>query len=125
MTILDSTIWIALFLEKDSQHEKAKTLCKTLEEKHIGVPEYVWLEVASVLSIKGDKTLANKFLQMIHSTTSLKPLFSDPLFAQRTSTFFIQSPHSTLSFVDHALLLLSKYAQIETFDRELQKAIQL
>lgn len=123
MIILDSNVWIALFIEKDSQHEKAKILCEGLREKNIGIPEYIWLEVSSILSIKGDKDLANQFLEMIHTTEKIIPLFSDPVFARKISEFFIQSPHHMLSFVDHALLLLSQYVTVETFDMELYKTI--
>jgi len=123
MTILDSNVWIAFLYIDDAQHEKAKKvfqLCK----KPIVIPEYIVIEVSSVLSQKAGKRIANAFLEIITQSKDVDVLFSEDQFFIEVVNFFKKRKEHNLSFVDFSLLYLSKSYQIITFDKNLQRAIK-
>jgi len=61
--IFDSNVWIALFNENDVHHEKARKFFS--ENSVIYVPEYVILEITTVLQLRASKIKANLFAKMI------------------------------------------------------------
>ncbi|MBI5794671.1 type II toxin-antitoxin system VapC family toxin [Candidatus Uhrbacteria bacterium] len=123
MTILDSNIWIALFHKEDSQHLKAQALMKKLTMP-IVLPEYVLLEVCTVLRIRADQNHVRTFVEVVSDNRDIEILPSTPELLRSTITRLQSLKTTPLSFTDVALLLLSKTFMIETFDRHLQTAIK-
>ena len=122
MTILDSNIWIAFFNENDSQHKKAEKIFKELNAA-IALPECIIIEVASILLFKAGRKTANNFIKSIADNEDVEILPSSELFLNMVINNFIHSSSDKLSFVDVALLRLSKSYQVITFDMNLRKAV--
>jgi predicted nucleic acid-binding protein len=120
--IFDSNVWIGLFNKNDSCHQQALRLFS--EHQSIGIPEYVVLEVVTVLQLRASKLKADLFAKIIKSTESVSVLCaSDELF-WTTLTIF-QQQTKKLSFVDCTLIALSKYYRVYTFDDELEKQLAI
>ena len=119
--VLDSSVWIAFLYREDSQHKKACRLLE-IETGPIIVPEYVLLEVATVLRQKRQASVVKKFVQNTITNPSVF-LPADDL-ASKTARLFLTQDNDTLSFIDTALIVLShKYAVI-TFDKTLKRALK-
>lgn len=122
MTILDSSVWIALLDIDDSQHEKARKALSNLQWPVL-VPEYVLLEVCSVLT-RVRKELADEFIERVENSNDVQLLYSNELFCNQVLETFREYPRNDLSFVDMALLKLSEEHGLVTFDKKLQRAIK-
>jgi predicted nucleic acid-binding protein len=118
--IFDSNVWIALFNENDAHHEKALQLFS--ESSVIYVPEYVILEITTVLQLRVSKLKANIFAKMIATTADLEILYASDDFFQTVLSVF-QKQTQKLSFVDCALIVLAKNYTVYTFDESLAQAI--
>lgn len=123
MTILDSNVWIAFFHENDSQHEKAEKIIKGLGTL-IVVPEYVVVEVSSILLFNADKKTSDIFLDNMSDNKNIEILLSNESFFNNVIEKFRNSENKKLSFIDTALLCLSESYDIITFDKDLKKAIE-
>jgi predicted nucleic acid-binding protein len=118
--VLDSCVWIAFLCKTDSQHSKANKLVATLGAD-ILVPEYVLLEVATVLRQKKYNAEACVFVKkVIHDPGVFLPAQNS---VYDVATLFCAENRRTLSFVDVALLDLSAVYEIVTFDKKLASAI--
>jgi len=120
--IFDSNVWIAFLNSEDSQHKKAVEIFKQNTQKVI-VPEYVVLEVASILQIRSGQIVANKFLNGIEKSKNVKILLSSQGLFLKTNRLFQAQKQKKLAFVDCALLLLSSGIKVITFDKALEKEI--
>ncbi|MBI2113419.1 MAG: type II toxin-antitoxin system VapC family toxin [Candidatus Wildermuthbacteria bacterium] len=116
VNLVDSSLWVALFLDFDTQHEKAKKLFSKINGK-MHVPYCVVNEVVTVLAYKHSKEQANQFISFIEENQDVK--FLDDNLQEEMA--FYTSLSSRISFTDAALLLLSKKAKakIITFDKQL------
>lgn len=121
MTFVDSSVFIASFLPHDTQHAKAQRTLRTL--KHIDCHEYVLLEVATVLRLKGEGELAATFIDLMERGSDVTLVPSSPALLADTSQLFKRSPTSKLSFVDTMLVVLSRNHQVVTFDQALLQAM--
>ncbi|MCD4706089.1 type II toxin-antitoxin system VapC family toxin [bacterium] len=125
MTILDSNVWIAFFNEMDNQHKKAEKVIKKLNNNQIVVPEYIVTEVASILRFKAGKEVSNDFIKSISDNDDIIILLSDEFFFNNVVDNFINLDGCKLSFIDIAILYLSKNYKVITFDKNLEKAIKI
>ena len=123
MTILDSNIWIALLNEDDSQNARAQEVVGKIRGAII-LPEYAVIEIATIILQKVGKARLDRFLDQIDNTPDLYVLPSDPAFFYSVRRQLRLSGERSLSFIDTALLLLSKSYTVVTFDRDLAKAIK-
>jgi len=119
--LLDSSVWVALFLDFDTQHAKAKRIFPKLQGK-IYLPYCVIIEVVTVLVYKHSKEQANQFILFIEQNQDIK-LLDDELAEEIR---FYKSLQARISFVDAALLFLSKKlkTKLVTFDQQLQRLSQ-
>lgn len=118
--IVDSSVWIAYLDEDDSQHDKA--------EKVLGgqitpllVPEYVLLEVVTVLRQKKRESILQQFLNNATRTGVYLPAGNIGI---EVASYYTDKKYKKLSFVDVGLLMLSKQYRIITFDKALKQAIE-
>lgn len=122
MIILDSNIWIAFLNTQDSQHLKAVKVFNSLDS-NIFITEYLIIEIATILSVKVNKRLANQFLDQIIKTKGIYLLKSE-IFFEKTLNLFQKVKNNKLSFIDISLFYLSSKYSIITFDSDLEKAIK-
>lgn len=124
MTIFDSCVWLAYLNHNDSQHQKAQKIFTSLSGP-ILLPEYVILEVYTVLLRRLNKKAADTFLRVTTDNQDTYVILSDETFFLDIVSLCQKQNHKGLSFVDTALLVLSKKYPVITFDRPLQKALSL
>lgn len=117
--LIDSSVWVALFLDFDTQHAKAERVVAKLSGA-IYLPYCVILEVATVLAYKHSKQLADNFIAYARDNRDIVIINDD---AVEEMAFYITIPYN-LAFVDISLMLLSKKhnATLVTFDKQLERA---
>ena len=126
MRILDSSVLVAIYHERDVHHSKVEGLLKTIpEDEPVLLSDYLVNETVSVVLRKAGLAKAKEMLAIllenqqfrIHHTTEEE--FDDIVRC-------FKSQSSTLSFVDCSILCLSKYMKcsVETFDKTLQDEIK-
>jgi predicted nucleic acid-binding protein len=116
--LIDSSVWVALFLDFDTQHSRAKeTLLRT--KGTIIVPYCVLNETASVLTYKHSREQADAFLSYIACVDNLETVES----IIHTETDAFLSHAHRISFTDSTLLHLAKHmkASLITFDEQLAR----
>lgn len=121
--VADSNLWIAMLNASDNLHKKAQQLFATFNEEVI-VPEYVVVEVCTVLKQKRRKALADIFIKKILENPDIQLSTSTPEFFGRVLTAFYRNDFHHLSFVDVSLLVLSQYYRVYTFDKKLATTIK-
>ena len=116
--LVDSSVWVALFLDFDTQHPKAEQTIQKLSGT-IYVPYCVIAEVTTILAYKHSKKLADNFIEYIHDNKDLKIINNDTL---DEMDFYTTLPHK-ISFVDAALIFLSGKldARLITFDKQMRQ----
>ncbi len=116
MYLIDSSVWVALFLEFDSNHKKAEEIISKLEDK-IYLPYNVIVEVASVLTYKHSKKQANNFLDYIEDNKDIILLENE----LKPEMEFFKKIDKKVSFVDISLIFLSKKLDLNliTFDSQM------
>lgn len=114
--LVDSSVWVALFLDFDIQHRKAEQTVRKLSGT-IYVPYCVIAEVAAVLTYKHSKRLADNFIAYVRDNRDLEIINDDALDEME---FYRTIPHK-VSFVDVALIFLAGKldATLITFDKQL------
>ncbi len=119
--LLDSSVWVAYINPHDSQHGKALKLFEELDIEVFVIPEYVLLETLSIIQMRVGKKYANNFLKFAKSEYAI--ILESTMYFKQTLDIF-PNYDKKLSFVDLALVYLSKYYEVITFDKNLQKAIK-
>ena len=120
MTILDSNVWIALLSEGDSNHKQACVIFDTIRGE-IALPEYIVLEVCTVLTLMSSKKLALKFLEFAQDNQDVQLLSSDQHVFGAILKHYVASGPIKLSFVDLALVYFSRGYLVVTFDKQLKR----
>jgi len=116
--LVDSSVWVALFLDFDTEHSKAERVIRNLSGI-IYVPYCVILEVSTVLAYKHSKDLANNFLAYVQDNQDFQVLNNDAL----EEIEFYRTIPEKLSFTDATLIFLSRKLDVAlvTFDKQLEK----
>ncbi len=116
--LVDSSVWVALFLDFDTQHRKAEQAIRKLSGT-VYVPYCVIAEVAAILAYKHSKQLADNFISYLRDNHDLKIINDDAL---DEMDFYATIPDK-LSFADASLMFLSGKldATLVTFDRQLER----
>ncbi len=124
MIIVDSSVWIARLNDKDSQHARAKDVFASLEGSRVLVPEYIAIEVCTILARKEGKDKADVFIDMVRDNEDIEYYGAGLQFFHEVLQHFRARADDGLSFTDVALLRLSRKFSVITFDRALQKALE-
>lgn len=117
--LVDSSVFVALFLDRDPQHAKAVRFMKNSGIQKCVVPYCVMSETATVLTYKHSKELADHFLHFVRDAANIELVADD---TGSEAAAFLQ--HSArISFTDSALLhLVPVYdAELVTFDKQLAR----
>ena len=120
--VADANVLIAAINESDTLFLRAKEII-IAAAKPILIPEYVAVECVTVIARNINKSTADLFLNRTfvgNDDFTLLPS-SPQLFAVAAKEFL--TAHKRLSFVDCALVVLSREYTVLTFDKALAKAL--
>ena len=125
MIILDSDVWIAFLNTQDSQHKKALKVFSQIEKSTdiLVVPEYVVLEVVTVLRRLVSAKMASLFIKTLTQDKYIHVLPSNLKLFKSACSATYNTAQPKLSFTDITLLELSHKMSVTTFDRALARAI--
>lgn len=118
--LIDSSVWIALYLPYDALHKKALQFFQK-NKITIVLPYCVIEEVVSVLTYKHSRAQARRFLEALRTSKDIE--YIEPQ-VQIEIDFFLSHNHK-ISFTDSTLLCLAQQKNIEliTFDKQLLKLL--
>lgn len=131
MIILDSSFLIAFQNENDVHHGAAAELMPQLIEGNFGqllMPEYVYLEVVTVVALKRDLPTAIKVGSALLNAKEIQFVPCSHFFQDAWRHFQSQGKGAVLSFIDAALVAIAKQRgvrHIATFDKGFQKVPEL
>jgi len=117
MYVIDSSVWVSLFLDFDVNHKKAVFIFENFWKSRIVLPYCVINEVSSFLTYKWGKKIANNFLNFIRKNNDIF-IENDNIFEE--INFFIDVD-SKVSFTDTAIIMIAKNHGLDliTFDKQM------
>ena len=118
MIVFDSNVWIALFHESDTLHARAKGMF-TEHAPPYGIPEYIVLEVVTILAQKAGMEHARIFVDLIFDNRDCAVLVTDEAFCHSVAVAFVKEEKAGLSFVDMSLVVIGAGHRVITFDTHL------
>ena len=121
--VIDSSIWIALVLEQDSQHRKAVDFFENCTDKNIVIPQDILKETATVLKNRQDGYIAQHFIDFVSDNNDISILSDSPYFS-RTLDRHKELVHTNLSCIDIELVVYSEQYPVYTFDQELAQHLR-
>jgi len=127
MIILDSNIWISSLDQDDSNHKKAKDLILSFQKDKIIITDYILLEIATVLSKKKGKKIADDFINIALNNENIEIWpYSSNVFYELVD-FYLKQENKNISFVDYSLIYFSKKynVKVETFDKILKNSLKI
>lgn len=117
MYIIDSSVWVSLFLDFDANHIESLNIFENVSNSKIILPYCVINEVCSVLTYKWNKQIANSFLKFI---TDNEDIFieNDNIFKE--IDFFLLNDKK-VSFTDLSVIkiALDYWLDLITFDKQM------
>jgi predicted nucleic acid-binding protein len=123
MIVLDSSFFIAYHNSRDAYHQVASGLMQPLLAGEWGarlMPEYVFLEVTTVLALRRDHETAVRVGRILLNARELEFVPNSALFLDTFETF--RKPSSEgLSFVDAAIVTIARQRgarHVLTFDSD-------
>lgn len=121
MQIIDSSVWVALFLDFDSTHKKASEIFSQIEGS-IYLPYCVINEVATVLAYKHSKMQADSFLDFITDNEDII-IIGDEI---ANEINYYRQIEKNISFTDAAIIYLAEKFNLLliTFDKQIIKIIK-
>ena len=123
MIVLDSNVWIGLFHESDTLHERAVAVFEEHKPPY-GIPEYVLIEVATILAQKAGMEVARTFAEMVFDNRDCIVLITDESFCRTVADTFVREEKAGLSFVDVGLVVLARRHHVITFDTHLARRLK-
>lgn len=125
MIIIDTDVWVAFFVENDSQHAKAVKLFDSFQAKStkIAIPEYVVIEVVTVLR-RLDPASVSPFMDNIVHNDLFAILPYDSELFQDVCQMVYSELYPKLSFTDLSLVVLSQQYEVTSFDKALVLAMK-
>jgi predicted nucleic acid-binding protein len=128
--VLDSSFLIAFHNERDSQHEAARDLMREFLAGRWGkglLPEYVFLEVVTVLLVRRDLATAVRTGRLLLEAQELDFVPCSDVFLDSVQLFGWQK-NTSLSFADAAIAVIARTladGQVLTFDAGFRKVTGL
>ncbi|MCK5320607.1 type II toxin-antitoxin system VapC family toxin [Candidatus Parcubacteria bacterium] len=116
MHIIDSSVWVALFLDFDVNYEKAIEIFSQINDK-IYLPYCVISEVATVLTYKHSKEQADGFLEFISDNEDVILIDNE----MKNEIDFYKKINKRVSFTDASLVFLAEKfgLLLITFDKQM------
>lgn len=126
MIVVDSSFLIGFYNERDAHHAAASALMERflLGEWGTGLlPEYVFLEIVTVLLVRRDLSVAARVGRLLLDAKELEFVPCSDWFTETMEAFSNQSA-TRLSFADSAIACMARSradGQILSFDEEFRK----
>lgn len=126
LIVLDSSFLVAYFNERDVHHKSALRVMKKLIEGDfdpILMPEYVFLEVVTVLAARRGHSTALSVGRTLLNSEEVEFVPCSEYFVQAMDTFALEG-HLGLSFTDAAIVAICRQRGAEhvaTFDADFRK----
>lgn len=126
MIVIDSSFLIAFHNERDSQHEAARGAMRDFLDGRWGkglLPEYVFLEVVTVLLVRRDLETAIRTGRLLLEAQELEFVPCSDVFLEAVQAFGVQK-NTRLSFADAAIAVIARTradGQLLTFDAGFRK----
>lgn len=126
MIVLDSSFLVAFHNERDSQHGAARELMRGFLDGRWGkglLPEYVFLEVVTVLLVRRDLETAVSTGRLLLEAQELEFVPCSDVFPDSMQLFASQK-NTSLSFADAAIAVIAQTradGQVLTFDEGFRK----
>ena len=119
--VIDSSVWVALFLDGDTNHEKAAALFEVMPRR-VYVPYIVLAEVATTLTYKHSKKQADKFLQFVTEDERCTLIES----SSRHDVDAYNNCSDKISFADIAIMEAARSFEVAliTFDKLMKKVYE-
>lgn len=116
LNLLDSSVWVALYLDFDSNHDKAIGIYENIKGK-IAITNLVMEEVVTVLTYKHSREQSDNFIKFIISNSDIDFINYD---FNNVLSFHLNHSHK-ISLTDSSLIFLSKKnnTKIYSFDKKL------
>ena len=116
--VLDSSVWIALFVDNDPHHAQARRFFRELSGA-VYVPYVVVSEVATVITYKHSKVQAEQFFKFLEDNPGIIHLEAETT----ADVEHFRSIQSKISFADATLLRIARELGVElvTFDKQLAR----
>jgi len=127
MIVLDTSFIVAFYNRTDVHHDSAKQIMERLLSDEWGtplLPEYVFLELTTVIAARRDLKTAVEAGQRLLDSQDVRFMPCSELFFDAFEIFSKQSAKTSLSFVDSALIAAARRYKadcIATFDRDFTK----
>lgn len=127
MIVLDSSFVVGYFNRRDAHHARAAAVMDGLIAKDWGdclLPEYVFLEVTTVLAARVDLLTAARVGRALLEARELELVPCSEHFLDAFETFRDQPDGLGLSFADSAILAIARRRGAEhvaTFDRAFRR----
>ena len=131
MIVLDSSFIIAFHNSRDTHHPAASKAMKRLLDGKWGsalLPEYVFLEVVTVLAARRDLATAIRVGSILLNSRDVEFVPCSDLFPEAFAVFQTQAQGPVLSFADSAIVALAKRRStrfVATFDRGFARVADL
>lgn len=119
--LLDSSVWVSLFLENDTLHEEAKEIVEMMDGP-IVVPYTVLSETSTVLAYKHSKKQAKCFLEYIEDNNDI--IRRENSYEKDTLAFL--STDKKISFADSSIveMAIKENLILVTFDQQMKSLYQ-
>ena len=111
MIVLDTSFLVAFYNGRDSHHEAAVEPMDEIIDGRYGLallPEYVFLELATVLAARRDLATAIHVGDVLLSAKEVELVPCSDLFPAAFEVFRTQPPSAGLSFADSAIVALAR-----------------
>lgn len=124
MIIVDTSIWVSLFIPNDVNNDKAKTVFLSIKQDELIVFDYIYTESLNVFRSKFNEDNCNTFAEFINNL-EVSICATDPAIIRLANSYFFQ--FKKLSFTDCLVLASARINdyEIATFDTDLKKAAKI
>jgi len=109
--VLDTSFLVAFYNSRDTHHEAAVKPMEAIINGSYGpaiLPEYVFLELVTVLAARRDLATAIHVGDVLLSAKEIEPVACSDLFPAAFEVFRTQPPSAGLSFADAAIVAVAR-----------------
>lgn len=109
---VDTNYFCALHNKKDSLHDKAKSIAKSLQQFSLVVSNFILLETYTILSQRVSKEYAIKFHRTKVAQNFYQIIWIDKQFEKEIWSLFVSIKDKNFSYVDASILAVMEKEKI-------------
>lgn len=127
--LVDSNVWVGLYHNQDSLHQRAQLAFEQLQNNHtqVIVTTFIIQEVFNIISLRSSQEHALAFYHLITHHSLIDSIsIEDKMIAQTIRMVTRRNWRKPLGLVDYSILWLSQEFDFEviSFDEQLMKIYQ-